>query len=142
MMRLFRHLQHWLTGDGQCLQVVDFVPLMHPIRQWADTFPWAALVSAIAQSCNTRCPKKSPCGRRPLPLRVLFALELLTHELGASDEDLCHRWRTDCAVMYACGLRDYQVNPSQAHFSNSNFGFQPVSSDDCSSRLRSMKSIK
>jgi hypothetical protein len=36
--------------------------------------------------------------------------------LGASDEDICHRLRTDFAVMYACGLRDYQVNPSQAHF--------------------------
>jgi hypothetical protein len=46
----------------------------------------------------------------------LFALELLKHELGASDEDICQRLRTDFAVMYACGLRDYQVNPSQAHF--------------------------
>ena len=51
-----------------------------------------------------------------MPLRVLFALELLKHELGASDEDICHRFRTDFAVMYACGLRDYQVNPSQVHF--------------------------
>jgi hypothetical protein len=46
----------------------------------------------------------------------LFALELLKHELGASDEDICHRLRTDFAVMYACGLREYQVNPSPAHF--------------------------
>jgi hypothetical protein len=46
----------------------------------------------------------------------LLALELLKHELGASDEDICHRLRTDFAVMYACGLREYQVNPSQAHF--------------------------
>jgi hypothetical protein len=92
------------------------VPETHPIRQWADTFPWAALVSAIEQSFDTRFPKQAPRGRRPVPIRVLFALELLKHELGASDEDICHRLRTDFAVMYACGLREYQVNPSQAHF--------------------------
>ena len=115
-MRFVRYLQHWLGSTGARLQVTDFVPVMHPIRQWADTFPWAALVSAIEQSFATRFPKKSSRGRRPVPLRVLFALELLKHELGASDEDICHRLRTDFAVMYACGLRDYQVNPSQAHF--------------------------
>jgi hypothetical protein len=46
----------------------------------------------------------------------LFALELLKHELGASDEEICYRLRPDFAGMYACGLRAYQVNPSQAHF--------------------------
>ena len=51
-----------------------------------------------------------------MPLRVLLALELLKPELGASDEDICQRLRTDFAVMYACGLRDYRVNPAQAHF--------------------------
>jgi len=49
-----------------------------------------------------------------VPLRVLLALELLKHELGASDEDICPRGRTDFAVMYACGLRDYQVTPAHA----------------------------
>ena len=115
-MRFVHYLQHWLSGTGVRLQVTDFVPVMHPIRQWADTFPWAALVSAIEQSFAQRFPKTSPRGRRPVPIRVLFALELLKHELGASDEDICHRLRTDFAVMYACGLRDYQVKPSQAHF--------------------------
>jgi hypothetical protein len=115
-MRLVRYLQHWLSGRGTPLQVTDFVPESHPLRQWADTFPWGALVSAIEQSFHKRFPKKSPCGRQPVPLRVLLALELLKHELGASDEDICHRLRTDFAVMYACGLRDYQVNPAQAHF--------------------------
>src|SRR5919206_421751 len=115
-MRFVRYLQHWLSGTGARLPVTDFVPESHPIRQWADTFPWAALVSAIEQSFDTRFPKPSPRGRRPVPIRVLFALELLKHELGASDEDICHRLRTDFAVMYACGLRDYQVNPAQAHF--------------------------
>ena len=115
-MRFVHYLQHWLGGTGAHLQVTDFVPVMHPIRQWADTFPWAALVSAIEQRFDQRFPKKSSRGRRPVPLRVLFALELLKHELGASDEAICQRLRTDFAVMYACGLRAYQVNPAQAHF--------------------------
>jgi hypothetical protein len=115
-MRLVHFLQHWLSGTGARLLVTDFVPEPHPIRQWADTFPWAALVSAIEQSFQQRFPTTSQCGRRPVPIRVLLALELLKHALGASDEDICHRLRTDFAVMYACGLRDYQGNPSQLHF--------------------------
>lgn len=115
-MRLVRSLQHWLSGTGPRLPVTDLVPEGHPIRQWADTFPWATLVSAIEQSCATRFPKKSPRGRRPMPLRVLCALELLKHARGASDEAIGHRLRTDCAVMEACGLRDSQGHPSQAHF--------------------------
>ena len=115
-MRFVRYLQHWLGGTGVCLQVTDFVPGMHPIRQWADTFPWAALVRAIEQSFDQRFPKQARCGRQPVPIRVLLALELLKHELGASDEAICDRLRTDFAVMYACGLREYQINLSQAHF--------------------------
>jgi len=115
-MRFVRYLQHWLGGTGAHLQVTDFVPVMDPIRQWADTFPWATLVSAIEQSFEKRFPTQSKRGRRPVPIRVLLALELLKHELGASDEDICHRFRTDFAVMYACGLQVYQINPSQAHF--------------------------
>jgi hypothetical protein len=115
-MRVVRYLQHWLSGSGARLQVTDFVPIMYPIRQWADTFPWVALVHAIEQSFAKRFPKTSPRGRRPVPIRVLLALELLKHEWGASEEDICHRWRTDFAVMYACGLQDYQGNPSPAYF--------------------------
>ncbi len=115
-MRLVRHLQHWLNGTGTPLQVTDFVPETDPIRQWADTFPWATLVSAIEQSFDERFPKQSPRGRRPIPTRVLVALELLKHELGASDADICHRLRTDFAVMYACGIRDVQAHRDQAHF--------------------------
>jgi hypothetical protein len=115
-MRLVRSLQHWLSGTGTHLQVTDFVPDTHPIRRWADTFPWAALVSAIEQSVQKRFPKSSRRGRRPVSIRVLLALEVLKHALGASDEDICQRLRTDFAVMYACGLRAYQINPSQAHF--------------------------
>jgi len=115
-MGLVRYLQHWLSGIGTPLQVTDFVPPSDPIRQWADTFPWDALVEAIEQSFAKRFPKKSKRGRPPVPMRVLLALELLKHELGASDDDICHRFRTDFAVMYACGLRAYRINPSQAHF--------------------------
>jgi hypothetical protein len=116
MMRLVRFLQHWLSGTGPRLHVTDFVPDTHPIRQWADTFPWATLVAAVEHSFDQRFPKRSPRGRAPVPIRVLLALECLKHELGASDEDICHRLRTDFAVMYACGLHEYQVNRSQGHF--------------------------
>ena len=98
-MRLVHFLQHWLSGTGTRLHVTDFVPESHPIRQWAETFPWAALVSALAPSFQQRFPPTFHCGRRPVPIRVLLALELLKHELGASDEDICHRFRTDFAVM-------------------------------------------
>ena len=115
-MGLIRYLQHWLGGAGPRLPVTDFVPNTHPLRQWADTFPWAALVTAIEQSWATRFPKHSARGRAAIPIRVLLALELLKHEVGASDEAICHRLRTDFAVMYACGLRDYQAPRGQAHF--------------------------
>jgi hypothetical protein len=98
------------------LHVADFVPETLPIRQWADTFPWAPLVAAVESSFARRFPRRSPRGRRPIPLRVLLALELLKHELGCSDEQICDRLRTDFAVMYACGMQEYQAETSQAHF--------------------------
>ena len=115
-MSLVRYLQHWLSGTGGPLHVADFGPDTHPIRQWADTFPWAALVAAIEHSFAQRFPPRSPRGRRPVPIRVLLALELLKHELGGADEDICHRLRTDFAVMYACGLREDRAPRSQVHF--------------------------
>jgi len=114
-MRCVHSLQHWLGGSGAHLQVTALVPVLHPLRQWADTFPWAALVRAIEHSFDTRFPKQSPRGRRPVAVRGLLALALLKHALGASDEDSCHRLRTDFAVMYACGRHEYPGNPSQAH---------------------------
>jgi Transposase domain (DUF772) len=33
-----------------------------------------------------------------------------------SDEAICHRLRTDFAVMYACGIRDVQADRAQAQF--------------------------
>jgi hypothetical protein len=115
-MHLFRHLQHWLTGGGSRLQVADFVPHTHPIRQWADTCPWPALVEAIDRSFAQRFPKASSRGRPPVSTRVLLALELLKHEVGASDEQICSRLRTDFAVLYACGITEVQADPTQAHF--------------------------
>lgn len=114
-MGLVRSLQHWVRGTGAPLHAPDFVPHSDPIRQWADTFPWTALVDAIEQRFNNRFPTTSQRGRRPVPMRVLVALELLTHALGASDEAIGHRLRTDFAVRYACGLRESPIHPAQAH---------------------------
>jgi hypothetical protein len=105
-MPLLRSLQHWLTGRGPCLQVAGFVPETHPIRQWAETFPWATLVTAMDRSCAQRFPKPTPRGRPPVSTRVLLALELLKHELACSDEQICSRLRTDLAVMDC--LRDWR----------------------------------
>ena len=115
-MRLLHHLQHWMGGIGPSIEVTDFVPNSHPIRQWADTFPWEALVTAIEQSVARRFPKKSVAGRPGVSVRVLLALELLKHELTCSDEAICHRLRTDFAVMYACGIRQVQAHRHQVHF--------------------------
>ncbi|MGH8060085.1 MAG: transposase [Candidatus Entotheonellia bacterium] len=115
-MQLFRYLQHWLTGRGPCLQVADFVPETHPLRQWADTFPWAALVAAVERSFAQRFPRPTTRGRPPVSIRVLLALELLKHELACADEQICSRLRTDLAVMYACGISEVQVDGSQEHF--------------------------
>ena len=72
-MRLFRHLQHWLTGHGTRLQVADFVPQTPPIRQWTETLPWAALVDAIERSFAQRFPPSSTRGRPAVSTRVLLA---------------------------------------------------------------------
>ena len=115
-MRLLRHLQHWLTGPGRPLVVAEFVPETHPLRQWADTFPWAALVAAVERNCAQRFPTSTARGRAPVATRVLLALELLKHELHCSDEQICSQLRTDLAVMYACGIAEVEVNRAQAHF--------------------------
>jgi hypothetical protein len=98
-MRLLRHLQYWLRGSGPRLQVAAVVPTTHSLRQWTDTFPWPQLVEAVEQSFASRFPKRANGGRYPVPTRVLLALELLKHEVGASDAAICERLRTDVAVM-------------------------------------------
>ena len=115
-MRLFRHVQHWLGDSGPHLRVADAVPKTNSIRQWADTFPWPEMVDAIEQSVARRFPKRSAGGRHPVPTRVLLALELLKHEVGASDEAICERLRTDVAVMYACGFEEAPLDSPKAHF--------------------------
>ena len=90
-MPILRFLQHGLTGRGPCLQVADFVPETHPLRQWADTFPWAALVAAVDRSFARRFPNPTKRGRPPVSTRVLLALELLKHELSCSDEQIGSR---------------------------------------------------
>jgi transposase-like protein DUF772 len=114
-MPILRYLQHLLTGRGPCLQVADFVPATHPMRQWAETFPWAALVAAVDHSFAQRFPKATTRGRPPVSTRVLWALELLKHELACADAQICSRLRTDLAVRYACGIDKVQVDGSQAH---------------------------
>jgi hypothetical protein len=115
-MRLFRHLQHWLSGSGPRLQMADVVPHTNSIRQWTDTFPWTKLVEAVEHSFARRFPKRATGGRPPVPTRVLLALELLKHEVGASDVAICERLRTDVAVMYACGLVEVHLDSPQEHF--------------------------
>jgi Transposase domain (DUF772) len=115
-MRLFRHLQHWLSGSGLRLQVANVVPNTNAIRQWTDTLPWTKLVDAIEQSVARRFPKRAHGGRPPISTHGLLALELLKHEGGASDEAICERLRTDVAVMYACGLEAVQRDRPQEPF--------------------------
>jgi Transposase domain (DUF772) len=115
-MRLLRHWQHWLSGSGPRLQVAAVVPPTPSIRPWTDTFPWAQMVEAVEQSFARRFPKRAQGGRHPLPTRGLLALELLKHAVGASDEAICERWRTDSAVMYACGLAAVPLENPQEHF--------------------------
>ena len=115
-MGIIRQLQHWLGGNGPRLKVHEFVPLDHPLRLWADTFPWLEMIEAMEQSFQRRFPKNTDRGRFPISSRVLLALELLKHELSCSDEQICSRLRTDFAVMYACGIEDVQADRSQSHF--------------------------
>ena len=115
-MRLLRHLQHWLRGPGRPLVVADFVPETHPLRQWADTLPWAALVTAVERNFTQRFPTPTARGRASVATRVLLALELLKHELHCADEQICSQLRTDLAVMYVCGIAQVQVNRGQEHF--------------------------
>jgi len=114
-MQILRYLQLWLTGGGPCLQVADFVPATPPLRQWAETFPWAALVAAVDRSFAQRFPQLTTRGRPAISTRVLLALELLKHELACADAQICSRLRTDVAVMYACGISEVQVDGSQEH---------------------------
>ena len=65
-MGLVRYLQHWLGGAGPRLQVADFVPDPHPLRQWADTFPCGAGGGRGAKFCHP-LPQTLPAGPPPYP---------------------------------------------------------------------------
>src|SRR2546427_11107060 len=94
-MGIVRHLQHWFIGRGLHLQTAEFVPESHPIRLWADTFPWDAMVQAVEQSFARRFPKNRPTGcRPPVSPRVLLSMELLKHDVCDSDDAVCHRMRS------------------------------------------------
>jgi hypothetical protein len=78
--------------------VADFVPATHPLRPWAETLPWAALVAAVDRSCAQRFSTPTTRGRPPVSTRVVLALALLNHELACSEAQICSRFRTDLAV--------------------------------------------
>lgn len=115
-MGLVRHLQHWLGGRGPALAVADFVPPDYPLRRWADTFPWAKMVTAVDAHVALHFPPVSGRGRPGVSTRVLLALELAKAELACSDEQICSRLRTDFAVMYVCGIEQVQAHQMQNHF--------------------------
>ncbi len=56
-MGKLRELCHWVTGRGRRIDVSEFVPETHPLRQWADVLPWSAFVEAIEKSFSRRFPK-------------------------------------------------------------------------------------
>jgi hypothetical protein len=72
-MRILRHLQHWFSGPGRPLIVAGFVPETHPLRQWADRFPWAAVVAAVERNFTQRFPTPTARGRTPVATRVVLA---------------------------------------------------------------------
>ncbi len=51
-MRFVHYLQHWLGGTGIRLQVTDFVPVMHPIRQWASASALSILNFRVSMHQN------------------------------------------------------------------------------------------
>ena len=108
-----RDLQPWRTRGGPCLQVADCVPETPPRRQWAETFPWAALVAAVGRSCAQRFPTPRTRGRPPSSTRVLWALERLQQEVAGADEQSGSRLRTDVAVMDAGGLGKVKMDGAQ-----------------------------
>ena len=115
-MGIVRQLQHWLGGKGPRWVVADFVPADHPLRLWADMFPWALLVDAVDQDVGTPSAQETTRGRPGISTRVLLGLELLKAELSCSDEQICSRLRTDFAVMYACGIEAVHADSRQSHF--------------------------
>ena len=96
--------------------MADFVPESHPLRQWADTLPWTALVAAVERNFTQRFPTPTARGRAPVATRVLVAREFLKPELHGAEEQSGSQLRTDLAVRYAGGSPQVQGNRAQDHF--------------------------
>ncbi len=62
---------------------------------------------------RTLCLTRILCSRGPTPS---LGLRWSPPSWRASDEERCHRVRTDCAVRSACGRQADQAPRSQAHF--------------------------
>ena len=60
-MGKLRQLCHWVTGQGRRIDECEFVPLTHPLRQWADVIPWTKFVAAVEASFASRFSKLHPC---------------------------------------------------------------------------------
>lgn len=90
-MPRFRSLQHGLTGRGPGLQGADVGPDTPPLRPWAQTFPWAAVVAAVARAFAQRCPNLTTRGRPPVSTRGCLALALLHPAWGGAEEQIGRR---------------------------------------------------
>ena len=90
-MQLLRYFQHWLTGRGPCLQVVDFVPDTPPIRHWADTFPWALLVAAVERSVAQHFPNPPHAWTAARLDAGIVGVGVAETGVACSDEQICRR---------------------------------------------------
>jgi hypothetical protein len=97
------------------VQVADVVPDTHPIRPWAETVPWAALVAAVEPSFAPRFPPPTPRGRPPVSTHVVLAWECLKPALTCAAAPLGRRWRTAGAVLDAGGITAVRVDRAQDH---------------------------
>ncbi len=71
-MGIVRHQPHGFLGRGPPLQTAECVPERPPMRLWAETFPWDAMVQAGEPRFARRVPTKRPTGgRAPVSPRVL-----------------------------------------------------------------------
>ena len=114
-MGMLRHLQHWLNGQGPQLQTTEFVPETHPIRLWADTFPWDSIVDAVTQSFTQALSHKRARGVVARLACVLLALELLEPNWAGPTKAFVtttHR----CGGGVRCDIRNVQTDGCQSHF--------------------------
>ena len=99
-MGKLRQLCHWFTGQGKSIDVSDFVPPTHPLRQWSDVLPWSKFVEATEKSFTSRC------ARLRTDFAVMYACEIEHVKVDRSQahyvlpESLCQfRRRIDETLM-------------------------------------------